>query len=426
MEEKFDAIIVGAGAAGLGAAYRLAKYGLNVVVLERGQRIGAKNVYGGRIYTHVFEKEIPEFRKEAPVERWVKKERLTLMNSDDAVTLELFSDFSANDSFIAILSKFNEWLGKKVEDAGGLVIPGIKVDDLIAENGTIKGITAGDEKLYADVVIDAEGINPIIAKKAGLRDDWKPNQVAVGVKEVIKISENTVNDIFQLNEGEGVANLFLGYPTNYALGGGFLYTNKDTISLGVVIRIDSAIAKRIQVYDIIEDFRNHPFIHRILKEGSPIEYSAHLVPEEGLDGIPRNLVGDGILLAGDVAGFVLNRGLTIRGVDLAFLSGLLAAETVKEAHEAGDFSRASLNSYEEKLKNSIVFSELEAFKRASGLLGNLRFYETYPQILCEVLKDAYTVGENSRKIYPILREKMKGRLSLFTMIRDVISAVRNL
>ncbi len=426
MEEKFDAIVVGAGAAGLGAAYRLAKNGLNIVLLERGQRIGAKNVYGGRIYSHIFEKEIPEFRKEAPIERWVKKERLTLMNSDDAVTLELFSDFSPNDSFISILSKFNEWLGKKVEEAGGLVIPGIKVDDLIMEDGTVKGIVAGDEKLYADVVIDAEGINPILARKAGLRDDWKPNQVAVGVKEVIKISEDKINDIFQLNEGEGVANLFLGYPSSYGLGGGFLYTNRDTISLGVVVRVDSAIAKQIPIYDIVEDFRNHPFVARLLKEGSPIEYSAHLVPEEGFNGIPRNLAGNGILLAGDVAGFVLNRGITIRGVDLAFLSGLIAAETVKEAHEAGDFSRTSLKAYEEKLKNSIVLSELETFKRTSTLLGNLRFYETYPQILCEILKEAYTVGESSRKVYPILREKMKGRLSLFTLIRDVISAVRNL
>jgi electron transfer flavoprotein-quinone oxidoreductase len=421
MEEKFDAIIIGAGAAGLGAAYRLARDGFNIVVLERGQRIGSKNVYGGRIYSHVFEKEIPEFRKEAPIERWVKKERLTLMNGEDAVSLELFSDLS--NSFISILSKFNEWLGKKVEEAGGLVIPGFKVDDLVIENGAVKGIVAGEEKLYADVVIDAEGINPILAMKAGIRSDWQPNQVAVGVKEVIKLSEEKINDLFSLSDGEGVANLFLGYPSGYALGGGFLYTNKDTISLGVVVRIDSAIAKQIPVYDIVEEFRNHPFISRIVREGSPIEYSAHLVPE-GYH--VSKLAASGILLAGDVAGFVLNRGITIRGVDFAFLSGLLAAETVKEAHEAKDFSESSLKAYESKIRSSMIINELEAFKRASTLLSNLRFYETYPQIVCEVLKDAYTIGEESRKIYPILREKMKGRLSLLTMIRDTISAVRNL
>ena len=423
MEEKFDAIVVGAGAAGLGAAYRLARDGFSVVVLERGQRVGAKNVYGGRIYSHIFEKEIPDF-KEAPIERWVKKERLTFMNESDAVSLELFSDSSdPQNSFIATLSKFNEWLSKKVEEAGGLVIPGFKVDDLVIENGAVKGIVAGEEKLYSDVVIDAEGINPILAMKAGLRSDWKANQVAVGVKEVIKLSEEKINNLFDLNDGEGLANLFLGYPTKYGLGGGFLYTNKDTLSLGLVVRIDSAIAKQIAVYDIVEDFRLHPFIARILKEGSPIEYSAHLVPE-GYH--IHKLVGNGILLVGDVAGFVLNRGLTIRGVDLAFLSGLLAAETVKEAHEAKDFSESTLKAYESKLRNSIVISELETFKKASTLLSNLRFYETYPQLVCEVLKEAYTIGETSQKIYPILREKMKGKLSLLTLIRDLISAVRNL
>jgi electron transfer flavoprotein-quinone oxidoreductase len=419
MEEKFDAIVVGAGAAGLGAAYKLAKNNLSVVVLERGQRIGAKNVYGGRIYSYIFEKEMG--LEGAPIERWVKKERITFMNDSEAVSLELFSD---TKSFIAILSKFNEWLGKKVEEAGGLVIPGFKVDDLIIEDGTVKGIVAGEEKLYADVVIDAEGINPMLAMKAGLRGDWQPSQVAVGVKEVIKLPEEKINDFFNLNDGEGIANLFLGYPSSYGLGGGFLYTNRDTISLGIVVRVDSAIAKQIAIYDIVEDFRTHPFIARMLKEGSPIEYSAHLVPE-GYH-VPRKLVGNGILLAGDVAGFVLNRGLTIRGVDLAFLSGLLAAETVVEAHEAEDFSEGSLKVYETKLRNSIVLKELEAFKRATNLLGNLRFYETYPQLLCEVLKEAYTIDGESRKIYPILREKMKGRLSLVTLIRDLISVVRSL
>jgi electron transfer flavoprotein-quinone oxidoreductase len=427
MEEKFDAIVVGAGASGLGAAYKLAKYGFNVVVLERGQRVGAKNVYGGRIYSHVFEKEIPEFRKEAPVERWVRKERLTLMDENDAVTVELFSDFSPpNDSFTAILTKFNAWLAEKVEDAGGLVITGIKVDDLVIEDGAVKGILADDEKLVADVVIDAEGVNPLLAKRAGLRGDWEPDHIAVGVKEVIKLPKEVIEDRFNLDDSEGVANLFLGYASSFAQGGGFLYTNLDTVSLGVVVRIDAAMAKQIKIYDIVEDFRAHPYISRLLKGGNVIEYSAHLVPEAGINGVAPKLYSDGLLLTGDAAGFVLNRGLTVRGVDFAFYSGVLAAETVKEAHEKGDFSASTLSEYERKLRESFVLGELEAFRRAPVVLSNLRFYETYPRVLVDVMKDAFTVDGNARKLYPVMREKMKDRVSLFTLIRDTLAAVRNL
>jgi electron transfer flavoprotein-quinone oxidoreductase len=425
MEEKFDAIIVGAGASGLGAAYSLAKSGFNVVVLERGQRIGAKNVYGGRIYSHVFEKEIPGFKEDAPVERWVTGERLTFLDDSSAATLELSSDFSSENSFITTLSKFNEWLGKKVEETGGLVISGIKVDDLIIEGSTVKGIVAGEERLFADVVIDAEGVNPILAKKAGLRGDWNPHEVAVGVKEVIKLPESVIEDRFNLNHGEGAANLFLGYASRYGFGGGFLYTAKDTISIGVVVRVDSAIANRISVYDIVEDFRLHPYISKLIKDGSPIEYSAHLVPEAGIHGVPK-LYGNGILLTGDAAGFVLNRGFTVRGVDFAFLSGVIAAETIRKAHEEGDFSASTLSHYEQRLKESVVFRELENFRKVPNLLSNLRFFETYPKLLCEILKDAYTVGEDSKKIYPLLKNKMRDRVSMITLIRDIISVVRNL
>jgi electron transfer flavoprotein-quinone oxidoreductase len=274
-------------------------------------------------------------------------------------------------------------------------------------------------------VIDAEGVNPILAKKAGLRGDWNPHEVAVGVKEVIKLPESVIEDRFNLNHGEGAANLFLGYASRYGFGGGFLYTAKDTISIGVVVRVDSAIANRISVYDIVEDFRLHPYISKLIKDGSPIEYSAHLVPEAGIHGVPK-LYGNGILLTGDAAGFVLNRGFTVRGVDFAFLSGVIAAETIRKAHEEGDFSASTLSHYEQRLKESVVFRELENFRKVPNLLSNLRFFETYPKLLCEILKDAYTVGEDSKKIYPLLKNKMRDRVSMITLIRDIISVVRNL
>ena len=80
-EEKFDAIIVGGGLAGLTAAYCLAQAEMEVLVLERGTFCGSKNVTGGRIYTHSLEKVMPGFAEEAPLERKVTKERVALMTS---------------------------------------------------------------------------------------------------------------------------------------------------------------------------------------------------------------------------------------------------------------------------------------------------------------------------------------------------------
>jgi len=117
VSEKFDVAIVGAGPSGLTAAYFLAKAGLEVVVLERGNELGAKSVYGGRIYSHVLQRLFPGFEKEAPVERWVRKERLVFMTENDAVTLEYFkNDELVKSSFTAYLTKFIQWLGKKAEE----------------------------------------------------------------------------------------------------------------------------------------------------------------------------------------------------------------------------------------------------------------------------------------------------------------------
>ncbi len=421
MEEKFDAVVVGGGASGLGAAIKLAKYGFNVLLLERGERIGSKSVYGGRIYAEIFKKELGSL-DDAPVERWVKKEALTFLDQERGVRLELFSERSG-ESFTAYLSNFNSWLGQIAENEGALVVTGMKVDDLVIEDGKVRGVVAGGERLYADVVIDAEGVNPILAMRAGLRSDWRQNEVAVGVKEVIKLSEEEINSRFGLESDEGMANLIVGLPGG--IGGAFLYTNRETVSLGAVVRIDSAVGRNLNVYDLAEDLRLHPYIYRLVKGGSVIEYSAHLVPEAGVKGIPERLVADRFVLVGDAAGLVLNRGFTVRGVDYAFYSGVLAAEAVKIAHERGEMSRENLSVYEEMLKNSLIYEEMKFYEKAHEVLGNEKFYTVYPQLFIDVLEELYKM-DKPKTIYSTAKEKIKGRISLMQSLVDLWKVVRSL
>ena len=427
--EKFDAIIIGAGASGLGAAYMLSKYGFNVLVIERGERVGSKNVYGGRIYSYVFNSLMDNFVKEVPAERWVKRERISLLNDSDALTIEYsVGRDEYNNSFTAYLSSFLKWLSKKVEEQGGLILTGVKADKILFEDNKAYGVLADGDRIFADVIVDAEGINPILAMESGLKDDWKPNNVALGIKEVIKMPKNTIEERLNLDENEGLAQLFIGFPTNYVPGGGFLYTNKDTITLGIVVRLEHTIERRLVMRDIIEEFKQHPYIRRIIKGGTVIEYSAHLVPEISIKDIDLSrLYGNGILIVGDAAGFVLNTGFTIRGVDFAFLSGVLAAEAIKKAHDEGKYTKETLSYYEELLRNSPMINELFMHANAQSFLSTSMLYNEYVKALLEFFNDIYTVNGSSKKLSSVLlRSLSKNKISLVTIIRDLVRGLMNL
>jgi electron transfer flavoprotein-quinone oxidoreductase len=424
-EEKFDVIIVGGGPSGLGAAYMLAKYGFNILVIERGGRIGSKNIFGGRIYSYAFKKIIDDFEKDAPIERWVRKERLSLMNDTDALTLELSVGNEYNNSFTTYLSTFLRWLAKRVEDLGAFILTGVKVDKLLIEDGKVTGVLADGDRFKANVVIDAEGINPILIRDARFREDWKPHEVAVGVKEVIKLPKNVIEERLNLGDDEGVAQLFIGYPTKYLPGGGFLYTNKETINIGIVVRLDHAIKNRISIYDLAEDFRQHPYIKNIVKGGSVIEYAAHLVPEVPQYNLDK-LYGDGLLVVGDAAGFVLNMGFTIRGVDLAFWSGILAAEAVKKAHDEGKYTKETLSVYKTLLKDSFIIKEMQLHSKIPSILSNASLYDNYVKGIIDVLKNIYAIDDNPKKISKLMIDILhKHDLTLIDLMKDLLTVFMN-
>jgi len=430
LEERFDAIIIGGGPGGLTVAYHLAKKGFRTVLIERGKYLGSKNVYGGRIYSYAIEKAFPGFRKEAPIERWVRKELLTFMTEDEAVTVELYSakhPEPPNDSFTAYLTSFTQWIGKKAEEAGALIITGVKVDKILMEKGGAIGVAAGQDKLYADVVIDAEGINPVLIEGLGLKGRFKPEHVAIGVKEVVRLPSKTIEERFNLHGDEGAAQLFVGYPSKGLPGGGFLYTNKETITFGVVAHLDSVAEGKLPIHEMIEDFKLHPLMKNLLKEGVIVEYLAHLIPEGGIRMVPK-LYANNLLVVGDAAGLGLNNGITVRGVDFAVESGRLAAEAIEKAHGEGNYAEQVLGAYYEKaLNDSFILKELKAFRKAPSFLSNPRIYNLYPQLVCDLLSALHTVNGTPKKLYPALRTVMKRRkVSTINLISDLIGGIRSL
>ncbi len=339
--------MVGGGLAGLSAAYGLAAAGAEVMVLERGDYSGAKNVTGGRLYLEPVRGLYRELWDEAPLERPVARELVTMMGSGAQTTVEIAADgFTAGKprSYTVLRAKLDQWLAEKVAEKGAMVVPNMKVDELLRKDGRVIGIRAGEDEIGAQVVVVAEGVLRLLASEAGLAEGPRPAQHALGFKEVIELPAGVIEDRWRLNPGEGAAQLFMGACTKGMMGGGFLYTNKESISLGLVVGMKAMMQRRekIEADTLLESFKELPLVKPLVAGGTVAEYSAHAVPEGGISQVPK-LAGDGYVVVGDAAGLSLNALITVRGMDFAIASGYHAAAALLAARRAGDFTAAGLS-----------------------------------------------------------------------------------
>lgn len=419
--EKVECIVVGGGLAGLSAAYGLASEGLEVMVLERGDYAGAKNVTGGRLYLSPIRSIYPELWEaaaEAPFERPVLRELVTMMSPGAQTTVEIASDRFGGarpQSYTVVRARFDQWLADKVAEKGAMVVPKMKVDELLVEpafraaaasaegNGgagdtaatpvKVTGIRAGGDEIGADVVVVAEGALGLLSSAAQLREEPQPEHNALGYKEVIELPPGTIEDRWHLNPGEGAAQLFMGSLTKGMTGGGFLYTNRDSISLGLVVAMHQMMSRgdELESWQLLDEFKEVAQIKPLVAGGTVAEYSAHAIPEGGIEKVPQ-LFGDGYVLVGDAAGLSLNALVTVRGMDFAIASGYYAAKAIAAARKAGDFSTAGLAPYEASLRSSFVLQDLETARAYPRIIENPRLFTQYPELVSRLLQDVYSVG----------------------------------
>lgn len=432
MKTTFDAIVVGAGPAGSSAALTMARAGLDVALLERGAFPGEKNMFGGVLHRlTALEDVFPDFWDQAPLERHIVKKALTFMTGEASFNVNFdteASDRTPYNGYTIYRPRFDRWLAEQAVKAGATLLTHTTVDDVVKEKGQVVGVKLlrDGSELRAPVVIAADGVLSFTAKKAGLRrPQFDPAHLAVGVKALIDMPREVIDDRFGLVRDQGASNEIVGC-TSGVRGGGFLYTNYDSLSIGLVMHLSSLSQGSKTPYDLLNEFMAQPQIAKLLRGGRLLEYSAHLVPEGGFEMIPQ-IDGDGILVAGDAAAMCIVTGLNLEGINLATQSGVIAGRTVIKAHQEQNFTRFVLRDYRRLLNESYVLKDLKLYKRTPHMLHNDRIYSQYPELVCGLMDKIYRIdGTPKQTMTKLLLGEAKEKIGLKNLLADLYSGWRAL
>ncbi|MCD7879554.1 MAG: NAD(P)/FAD-dependent oxidoreductase [Candidatus Gastranaerophilales bacterium] len=379
-KNKTQVIVIGAGPAGVCAAITLARADKEVILIERGDLAGDKNIFGGAIYYNQTKDIFPDFESNAPIERVITQQRIFMLSDNETMQFS-YNYNDLNRAYTVNRSKWDRWCVEEAKKAGVYFAPKTLVKELIVKENKVIGIKTDKEEYYADITIIADGVNSLLAKQIGLRKDLKDSDVTLNVKEMIKLPVQTLQDRFNTDDTTGIAAKILGGALKDMFALGFMYTYKDTVSIGFGVSLDELKNSGLTPYELLDKLKQHQGIAPFIKGGETVEYSAHMIPEGTYSSLPE-VYSDGVLLAGDAAMFVNN--IHMEGTNLAMLSGKLAAETAIEAINKNDFSSKTLKLYFDKLKKSIIFKDLKTHNNTIKVIKrNIKTLTSlYPKLAC--------------------------------------------
>ena len=396
-----DAVVVGAGPAGASAALALARQGRSVVLVERGPFPGAKNVYGGVVYGRVLDDIVPGWWDEVPVERWVVRRSTVVMTPTQSLSVDFRTQAwgeAPYNGMTTLRCHFDAWLAAKATDAGARLVTSTVATGLVRDgSGRVVGVRTDRDgaELHAPVVLACDGVNSFLAKEAGLLPRAEAAHHTLGVKEVHHLAPGVIDERFGVAGHEGVDMEILGC-TRGIPGGGFLYTNRDSVSVGVVVSLPQLAEAGVRPEELIADLVAHPTVAPLLRGSTLREYSAHLIPEGGYDTMPP-LAADGLLVAGDAAAMTLAAGLWLEGVNFAIGSGWAAGQAAARALAAGDTSAKGLASYRADLESTFVLADHKRLRKAPSLVLSDRVQQRYPGLLCDLAEGMFTVTNPTPK-----------------------------
>jgi electron transfer flavoprotein-quinone oxidoreductase len=428
---RVDAVVVGAGPAGAAAALELALAGKSVVMVERGPYPGSKNVYGGVVYGRVLDSLIPRWWEQVPVQRWVVRRSTMVMTPTQSLSFDYRSEAWGRPPYNGMTvyrADFDGWLADHAVGAGAKLLTSTVATGLVRDAaGRIAGVRTDRDGgvIAAPVVIACDGVNSFLAKEAGLLPRADAQHHTLGVKEVLSLPREVIDERFGLRGHEGLDIEMLGC-TRGIPGGGFLYTNTDTVAVGVVLGLPGLAKAKVRPEEIIADVKQHPSIEPYLRGATLKEYSAHLIPEGGYDAIP-DLTADGLLVAGDAAGMTLAAGIWLEGVNFAIGSGAAAGRAAAQAITAGDVSAAGLSSYRKDLEGSFVLADHKRLRKAPHVLLSERVQQRYPGLMADLAEGLFNVTNPVPKpgvVKLALRAAKRNGLTLRELASDALAIGR--
>ncbi|GHF82231.1 electron transfer flavoprotein-quinone oxidoreductase [Amycolatopsis bartoniae] len=430
----FDVVVVGAGPAGSAAALEVARAGHSVALVERGPFPGSKNVYGGVVYGRVLDELVPRWWERMPVQRWVTRRSTMVMTPTQALTVDFRTQDWGSPPYngaTAHRADLDAWLAELAIEAGAVLIPSTVATGLLRDrSGQVVGVRTDrpDGDLTAGVVIACDGVNSFLAKEAGMyRVANEAAHLTLGVKQTLALPRQAIEERFAVSGRDGVDIEILGC-TRGIPGGGFLYTNLDSVSIGVVLGLEGIRDARTRPEELIADLKRHPAVAPLIKGGEQIEHSAHLIPEGGYHAMPE-LIGDGMLVAGDAAAMCLAAGIWLEGVNFALGAGMYAGRAAAAALAAGDTSKQGLAGYRTLLERSFVLADHRRLANFPQLVLSDRVQRDYPGFLCDVVQGLFQVDNPQPK--PglrtlVRRSARRNGVRMRDLVRDSWTGMRGL
>lgn len=381
---EFDVVVVGAGPAGLAAAIRLKQLNpdISVVVVEKGSEVGAHILSGAVIDPIGIDRLIPEWRADenAPIKTKVTADRFYLLGPAGAIRIPNFLMpplMSNRGAYVVSLGNVCRWLAQHAESHGVEIYPGFAAAEVLYDaNGAVAGVATGDMGIGRDgkpkpgftrgmelrgkYTLFAEGARGSLTKQLierfKLGEGREPQKFGIGLKELWKVAPE--------KHRPGLVQHTFGWPLDRRTGGGsFLYHLEDEqVVVGFVLHLNYE-NPYIAPFEEFQRFKTHPMIRPTFEGGKRIAYGARALTEGGWQSVPK-LAFPGGALVGCAAGFM--NVPRIKGSHNAIISGMLAAETLAAALQAGR-ANDELTAYDQAWRESAIGRDLKPVRNVKPL-----------------------------------------------------------
>lgn len=387
---------------------------------------------------------VPDFETDAPVQRKIVSHEVNVLSDPDwdegsyryyrigrkslPSRLGLFNvDLDSGHDYSVLRRDFDQWFANRAVQEGAMLSTQTSVESLIIENGVVVGVRTTHEELRAKVVIDASGVVSNLVEMAGLRPKLDKSEIYHGLKHLYKMDPTLIEKRFGVAKGEGKAQVFLGAYMKGVSGGSFLYTNQDTLSVGIVVSMGSMVEEYTERFDrvgksidVLESFESHPMVAELLQGAELVEYSAHNVPK-GYKCMLKKPYAAGFMAVGDSLGSFVKVGPLLDGMRMAIASGVMAAETFLNAKEGGSFSDSALSSYRSRL--APIYRDIGRSRNDSRISESKLVYQVLPRVLFSTFimyRERKITVERKRAAQKDAIQRVQGGTSLLNYDEDKV------